>query len=129
MTGGGNLPAMGALLLLTGLRPEPVAMMAWLAVIAMLGVFTAVPIKRQLVNHEALPFPTGTATAETLHALLSPEARPRVGREVKLATISPVTTAAANGLGWDVAVEAAVHTWDGLVEALAAHVAGARASR
>jgi uncharacterized oligopeptide transporter (OPT) family protein len=69
MTGGGNLPAMGALLLLTGLRPEPVAMMAWLAVIAMLGVFTAVPIKRQLINLEGLPFPTGTATAETLHAL------------------------------------------------------------
>jgi OPT family oligopeptide transporter len=69
MTGGGNLPAMGALLVLTGLRPEPVAMVAWLAVIAMLGVFTAVPIKRQLINLEELPFPTGTATAETLHAL------------------------------------------------------------
>ena len=69
MTGGGNLPAMGALLVLTGLRPDPVAMVAWLAVIAMLGVFTAVPIKRQLINIEELPFPTGTATAETLHAL------------------------------------------------------------
>ncbi|OJW22603.1 MAG: uroporphyrinogen-III C-methyltransferase [Planctomycetales bacterium 71-10] len=69
------------------------------------------------------------AIAVRLHALLAPEARSRVGRDVKLATISPVTTAAANGLGWDVAVEAAVHTWDGLVEALAAHVAGARASR
>jgi len=69
MTGGGNLPAMGALLVLTGLRPEPVAMVAWLAVIAMLGVFTAIPIKRQLINVEELPFPTGTATAETLHAL------------------------------------------------------------
>ena len=69
MTGGGNLPAMGALLVLTGLRPEPLAMMAWLAVIAMLGVFTAIPIKRQLINVEELPFPTGTATAETLHAL------------------------------------------------------------
>jgi uncharacterized oligopeptide transporter (OPT) family protein len=69
MTGGGNLPAMGALLVLTGLRPEPLAMVAWLATIAMLGVFTAVPIKRQLINLEALPFPTGTATAETLNAL------------------------------------------------------------
>jgi putative OPT family oligopeptide transporter len=28
-----------------------------------------VPIKRQLINVEELPFPTGTATAETLHAL------------------------------------------------------------
>jgi uncharacterized oligopeptide transporter (OPT) family protein len=44
-------------------------MVAWLAVIAMLGVFTAVPIKRQLINVEELPFPTGAATAETLHAL------------------------------------------------------------
>jgi hypothetical protein len=46
MTGGGNLPAMGALLLLTGLRPEPVAMVAWLAAIAMLGVFTAVVVSQ-----------------------------------------------------------------------------------
>lgn len=69
------------------------------------------------------------AIAARLHALLSPEARGRMGRDVKLATISPVTTAAANGLGWDVAVEAPVHTWDGLVEALVAHVAGVRASR
>ena len=44
-------------------------MVAWFAVIAMLGVFTAMPIKRQLINIEELPFPTGTATAETLHAL------------------------------------------------------------
>jgi uncharacterized oligopeptide transporter (OPT) family protein len=79
MTGGGNLPAMGALLVLTGLRPEPVAMVAWLAVIAMLGVFTAVPIKRQLINVEELPFPTGTATAETLHALHG-EGREAAGR-------------------------------------------------
>ncbi len=34
-----------------------------------MGVFAAIPIKRQLVNIEQLPFPTGTATAETLQAL------------------------------------------------------------
>ena len=67
MTGGGNLPAMGACWC-TPLRPEP-GDGGWLAVIAMLGVFTAVPIKRQLINIEELPFPTGTATAERLHAL------------------------------------------------------------
>jgi uroporphyrinogen III methyltransferase/synthase len=65
---------------------------------------------------------TSPAIARRLHAVLSPEARPRVGRDVKLATISPVTTAAARDLGWEVAAEATVHTWDGLVEALiAAH--------
>jgi uncharacterized oligopeptide transporter (OPT) family protein len=44
-------------------------MLLWFAVIAALGVFAAIPIKRQLINIEQLPFPTGTATAETLRAL------------------------------------------------------------
>ncbi len=71
---------------------------------------------------------TSPAIATRLHALLSPEARARVGREAKLAAISPVTTAAARALGWEVAVEAAAHTWEGLVEALVAHVADGRVS-
>jgi OPT family oligopeptide transporter len=44
-------------------------MFAWFAVIAALGVFAAIPIKRQLVNIEQLPFPTGTATAETIRSM------------------------------------------------------------
>ena len=69
MTGGGNMAAFGALLMVTTLRPEGVGLVAWFAVIAALGVFVAIPIKRQLVNKEALPFPTGTATAETIKSL------------------------------------------------------------
>jgi uncharacterized oligopeptide transporter (OPT) family protein len=69
MTGGGNMAAVPALLLLTGFRPDAWAMVAWFAVIAALGVFAAIPIKRQLINIEALPFPTGTATAETLRSM------------------------------------------------------------
>ncbi|MCA2977232.1 MAG: OPT/YSL family transporter [Myxococcaceae bacterium] len=34
-----------------------------------LGVFAAIPIKRQLIDEEQLPFPTGTATAETLKSI------------------------------------------------------------
>jgi uncharacterized oligopeptide transporter (OPT) family protein len=34
-----------------------------------LGVFLAVPIKRQLINQEQLPFPSGTAAATTLRSL------------------------------------------------------------
>ncbi len=71
MTGGGNMAAFGALLMVTTLRPSTVPLMAWFAVIAALGVFVAIPIKRQLINKEALPFPTGTATAETLKSLHS----------------------------------------------------------
>ncbi len=69
MTGGGNMAAVPALLILTGIRPEFWGMLLWFAVIAALGVFAAIPIKRQLINIEQLPFPTGTATAETLRAL------------------------------------------------------------
>lgn len=69
MTGGGNMAAFGALLMITAVRPDPVWMIAWFAVIAALGVFAAIPIKRQLINREGLAFPTGTATAETLRAI------------------------------------------------------------
>jgi len=69
MTGGGNMAALPALVMLTGTRPDAGLLVAWFAAIAALGVFVAVPVKRQLVNREALPFPTGTATAETIRAL------------------------------------------------------------
>lgn len=74
MTGGGNMAAFGALLMVTAVRPEPWTMVGWFAVIAALGVFTAIPIKRQLINREGLAFPTGTATAETLRAIHSTDA-------------------------------------------------------
>lgn len=69
MTGGGNMAAFGALLMVTTMRPEILPMIAWFAVIAALGVFCAIPIKRQLINREGLVFPTGTATAETLRVI------------------------------------------------------------
>src|SRR5688572_16718289 len=69
MTGGGNMAAFGALLMVTTLRPDTLSMVAWFGAIAALGVFTAIPIKRQLINKEGLVFPTGTATAETLRTI------------------------------------------------------------
>jgi len=69
MTGGGNMAAVPALLMLTGALPSAGWLMVWFAVVSALGVFAAIPIKRQLINVEALPFPTGTATAETIRAL------------------------------------------------------------
>lgn len=69
MTGGGNMAAFGALLMVTTMRPDLLPMIAWFGAIAALGVFAAIPIKRQLINKEQLAFPTGTATAETLKAI------------------------------------------------------------
>jgi OPT family oligopeptide transporter len=69
MTGGGNMAAFGALLMVTTLRPGGVPMILWFGAIAALGVFTAIPIKRQLINAEGLAFPTGKATAETIRTI------------------------------------------------------------
>ena len=69
MTGGGNMAAFGALLMVGVVAPPAVLMILWMAAIAALGVFAAIPIKRQLINKEALPFPSGTATAETITSI------------------------------------------------------------
>jgi uncharacterized oligopeptide transporter (OPT) family protein len=69
MTGGGNAAAFGALMMITAVQPNKIALIAWFGIIAALGVFVAIPIKRQLINREALAFPTGTATAETLKTI------------------------------------------------------------
>ena len=85
MTGGGNMAAFGALLMITTLRPEPGPMIAWFGVIAALGVFAAIPIKRQLINEEGLAFPTGTATAETIASIHSVAAGAGAGKAKWLA--------------------------------------------
>jgi uncharacterized oligopeptide transporter (OPT) family protein len=69
MTGGGNMAAFGALLMVTSVRPDSWGLILWFGVIAALGVFVAIPIKRQLINREGLAFPTGTATAETIRSI------------------------------------------------------------
>ena len=86
MTAGGNAAAFGALLMVTTVRPDKLGLVLWFAVIAALGVFAAIPIKRQLINREALPFPTGRATAETIQTIH--------------ATGRGVGSTAAAALGW-----------------------------
>ena len=85
MTGGGNMAAFGALFMITTVRPDSTAMIAWFGVIAALGVFAAIPIKRQLINHEGLAFPTGTATAETIRSIHDAAAGGGIGKAAWLA--------------------------------------------
>jgi uroporphyrinogen III methyltransferase/synthase len=61
---------------------------------------------------------TSSAITTRLHDLLPEAVRGRIGREVRLASLSPVTSETATRLGWNVAVEAAEFTWEGLVHAL-----------
>jgi uroporphyrinogen III methyltransferase / synthase len=69
---------------------------------------------------------TSPAIAARLYELLPQEARGRIGQEIRLASLSPVTTEAARSVGWTVAVEAAEFTWKGLVQAIVEHLAKER---
>ena len=62
---------MGALLLIEGVHKPWYVNGAFALFTAALGVFLAIPMKRQMINHEQLKFPSGIATAETLRSLYS----------------------------------------------------------
>jgi OPT family oligopeptide transporter len=76
-TGGSVGAAFGALLLMAAPDATSLAISPWYVLVpfviftATLGVFLAIPLKRQLVNHEQLAFPSGIAAAETLRSLYS----------------------------------------------------------
>jgi uroporphyrinogen III methyltransferase/synthase len=69
---------------------------------------------------------TSSAIASRFHALLSDTARQRIGQEVRLASLSPVTSATVAHLGWPVALEASVFTWEGLVDSLVERISAER---
>jgi uncharacterized oligopeptide transporter (OPT) family protein len=74
MTGGGTVAAIPALMLATHTVISGWTIFLWITPIAMLGVFMAIPMKRQMINQEGLKFPSGIAAAETLRGLHPEEA-------------------------------------------------------
>lgn len=69
MSSAGLVSALPALYLSTGRILQWWEIMAWLSAVSFLGVFMAIPLKRQLINIDQLPFPSGIATAETLRSM------------------------------------------------------------
>jgi len=69
MSSAGLVSAIPALYLTTGRLLEWWEIGLWLAALSLLGVFMAIPLKRQLINIDQLPFPSGIATAETLTSM------------------------------------------------------------
>jgi uncharacterized oligopeptide transporter (OPT) family protein len=61
--------AFGALLLIEGVHQPWLVVALFSLFTAALGVFLAIPMKRQMVNQEQLKFPSGIAAAETLRSL------------------------------------------------------------
>lgn len=80
------------------------------------GILSA--IERGEVDWICLSSPS---IARNLQRVLSDAARAQLGKTVRLASISPVTTAAAKELNLPISAEAAVYTWDGLFEAIEAN--------
>src|SRR5688572_6402291 len=75
-------------------------MLAWVFLLAVLGVTMAIPMKRQMINIEQLRFPSGIAAAETLKALHS---------------TGSTGMRSAKALGWAALVAATGKLWaDGL---------------
>ncbi len=70
-TGSTLATALGSLLLITGVHQPWYVSGTFVLFTAALGVFLAIPMKRQMINHEQLRFPSGIATAETLRSLYS----------------------------------------------------------
>jgi OPT family oligopeptide transporter len=68
-TGSTMVSAVSALLLIQGRHMPFWTLLAWTILLAVLGVFLAVPMKRQMINIEQLPFPSGIAAAQTLRSL------------------------------------------------------------
>ena len=71
MSSAGLVSALPALYMTTGALMPWWEIMLWLGAISSLGVCLAIPLKRQLINVDQLPFPSGIATAETLKSLHS----------------------------------------------------------
>ncbi|MDX2110547.1 MAG: OPT family oligopeptide transporter [Verrucomicrobiota bacterium] len=70
-TGATIATAFGALLLIEGQHQQWLIVGSFTLCTAALGVFLAVPMKRQMINQEQLAFPTGIACAATLKSLYS----------------------------------------------------------
>lgn len=68
-TGGTMVSCIGAYVIVNHAQMPFRVLFFWTAFLAMLGVAVAVPMKRQMINHDQLPFPSGIAAAVTLRSL------------------------------------------------------------
>jgi OPT family oligopeptide transporter len=68
-TGSTLVGPIAALLMIRGEHLPFWTLLLWTVFLAMLGVFVAIPMKRQMINVEQLKFPSGVSAAQTLRSL------------------------------------------------------------
>jgi OPT family oligopeptide transporter len=69
MVSAGLISFIPALMLMGGPALAPWQVAVWILSVSVLGVLVAVPLKRQMINVDQLPFPSGIAAAETIRSL------------------------------------------------------------
>lgn len=91
-TGGTMVSAVAAYLMLTKHHMTWQVLGVWTFFLAMLGVFLAIPMKRQMIDVDQLRFPSGVAAAETLKSLHAEgsEAKDKAGALAKAGLLSGI---------------------------------------
>jgi uncharacterized oligopeptide transporter (OPT) family protein len=85
--------ALAAYMMVTNQVIPPLHMIAWMIVVALLGVLLAFPLKRRFINEEQLPFPEGRAAGVVLDALYTGSAAAGMFRARILAVTAAITGA------------------------------------
>lgn len=83
-TGAGLTSAIPALFMATGIQIVWWKLALWILAVSFLGVMLAVPMRRQMIDVDRLPFPEGIAYAETIRSL---HAAPGEARKKALALL------------------------------------------
>ncbi len=83
-TGAGLTSAVPALFMATGIQIVWWQLALWILAVSFLGVMLAVPMRRQMIDVDRLPFPEGIAYAETIRSL---HAAPGEARKKALALL------------------------------------------
>ena len=114
--------AFAALLLVQGTHQPWYVLAPMVLFTAILGVFIAIPMKKQMINHEQLPFPSGLAAAETLRSLYT------AGTEAIAKARALIWSLAAGGViavlrGWELIAKAQSSAGQkpGIIDWLARH--------
>jgi OPT family oligopeptide transporter len=102
-TGSTMVGGIAALLMIRGEHLPFWTLLLWTTFLAILGVFVAIPMKRQMINVEQLKFPSGLAAAQTLRSLYAVQrAATRQARSLGISGLlgAVVAFARSNTFAW-----------------------------
>lgn len=100
-TGGTMVSAIAAYVIITGHHLSFWVLTGWTVFLGIAGVVMAIPMKKQMINIEKLPFPSGTATAETLKSLYAgDESKKQTNSLLVFALVGAVITVVRDLFEW-----------------------------